>query len=174
MNATELFLVVRCGELLLALPAAAIERVALPEDAESLLGELPLPVEAALPPVRIGEGTHAGWDLGELLGVGPQSAAWVVLRLPHPGGPRPAALRTGPCLNMIRLSLGTTLPRGIFARRPAVVRALHFVTTSRGTAKAAERGTVGAPVFELVPDALLDAGERAFAEETLSSLLVQQ
>jgi hypothetical protein len=69
---------------------------------------------------------------------------------------------------MLPLGAGTALPRGIFARRASALRALHMATLTRRGRGSASGGGAPEPVFELVPDALLDPGELAFGDEAQS------
>ncbi len=115
--AGRLHLLARCDRWVLALPAEPIERV-LSAGGELFVRTDEGPDGAGPDRAIVVEGTCYGiWDLGALLGLGPQQGAWALLRLPTPAGALPVALRLTACLDVAALPPVTPLPQGLFASR---------------------------------------------------------
>jgi hypothetical protein len=107
----ELSVVVRAGDLLVALPAVRVARLILAD-------ELPVLRDGAPGLVEVAGAPYASWDLGELLGVGKLSAAWVLLGVPAAGTEVRVALRTGPCVAVVPMPRWSAVPQRAFVARP--------------------------------------------------------
>jgi hypothetical protein len=121
--AAGLHLFVACGPFAVALDADHVERLLLPDE-PCLVDSDPVP----WPPARLGLLEAGGeprtaWDLGLLLGLPAQDAAWVLLR--GNGAASGSALRTGPCLSVGPLPASgmVPLPAALCRSRPGVFRA---------------------------------------------------
>lgn len=117
----ELSVIVRAGDLCVALPAARVARLILADD-------LPVMRDGAPGLVEVAGAPYASWDLGELLGVGKLSAAWVLLAVPASGSDLRVALRTGPCVAVVPMPRWSAVPPRAFVARP---RALGRVFSMR-------------------------------------------
>jgi hypothetical protein len=101
---------VACGPWAIAFPAESVDRLlsageALPSPPPDLAEASPAHLG------RLAEGPgYSAWDLGVLLGVGPQSESWVLGRVPGPGGELRLAFRTGSCLSVAPLPAGLVSP----------------------------------------------------------------
>lgn len=124
---STLSVLVRCHWLVCAIPADAVTRLVLPEDVRVSGGG---PGEPMV--VVAGGKTWAGWDLGELLELGRQSAAWVLIELPTGPHSLPMALRTGTCLRVQELVAGLTLPPSLFRARHAAFAGGFSVAEAAG------------------------------------------
>ncbi len=116
-GASDTAVIFRCGPQLLAVATRFVERLLLGDEVgagEGTAGTWPARL-------RIDGRPFAAWDLGLMLGLGPQSAAQVLLRLPFRAGAVALALRTGPCVAVKRLPKASPLPGGIFRARPGAV-----------------------------------------------------
>jgi hypothetical protein len=96
-----------CADLVIAIDAMSI--VQLRRTAETVShatahGRSALEIDDQLVP---------GWDLGELLGLGPCTAAWVVVELNRPA--RRVAFRIGRCFMVDPLPVCRAIPPGIFS-----------------------------------------------------------
>jgi hypothetical protein len=123
--AARLRVVFACHELVCALPIASLDRLAGADDVQKQPsasrpahagGTVPLPEV-----VKVGEERFAAWDLGQLLGLGAVSGAWVLLRVSHAGADLPLALRTGRCFSVQELPRLVKLPPAIFQARRAAI-----------------------------------------------------
>jgi hypothetical protein len=103
-----------CGEIIIAIDAMAIHEIRRAEDATARATErgLALELDGAILPA---------WDLGELLGVGACTAAWVIVGLP--GFARPVGFRIGRCVMVQALPVCRGIPRAIFNRRHDAITA---------------------------------------------------
>ena len=116
-DAPDTAVILRCGPQLLAVATRFVERLLLSDEVGS--GER----TAGAWPARlwVGGRPFAAWDLGLMLGLGPQGAAQVLLRVPWRGGFIGLALRTGACVAVKRLPKAAPLPSGIFGARPGAI-----------------------------------------------------
>jgi hypothetical protein len=123
----ELAVIVAAHGVAVAIAARWVSRLALPSDVRAVRSGKPGLVAIA--------GTlHASWDLGELLGLGPLSSAWVMLDVPHKKGTLRVALRTGACLVVEALPRTVALPRGALTARNTAVRGAFGATARHGGA----------------------------------------
>jgi hypothetical protein len=115
----ELAVMVRFDQLVVALAAERVARIALADEA--------LPVAAASPSVLIGGAVLRAWDLGLLLGFTEPPAAWLIIATSdEPNAPR-IALGTGPCIAVAGHGVVSPLPPGVL-RAPASAVLGVFVT----------------------------------------------
>jgi hypothetical protein len=116
---SELAVMVRFGELLVAVAAERVSRIAMADEA--------VPAKAAAPSVRIGGAVLPAWNLGKLLGFSEPPAAWLVMATgDEPDAPR-IALATGPCIAVAAHGELSSLPAGVVSASPAAVMGV-FVT----------------------------------------------
>jgi len=102
---SELAVMVRFGDLVVAVAAQRVSRIALADEVE------PVPGQTAS--VRIGDAVLPAWDLGKLLGFAEPPAAWLVMTTGDaPGAPR-IALGTGPCIAVAPHGGVSPLPPGV-------------------------------------------------------------
>lgn len=110
---SELAVMLQFGDLVVAVAAQRVARIALPDEA--------VPAAAATPSVRIADAVLPAWDLGELLGLEAAPAAWLVMTTgDEPGAPR-FALGTGPCLAIAAHGEVSALPGGVVSAPPGAV-----------------------------------------------------
>jgi hypothetical protein len=117
----ELAVVVRAKDLCVALPAGRVTRLVIAD-------ELPVLREGAPGLLDVAGAPYASWDLGELLGVGRLSTAWVLLAVPAGGADVRIALRTGPCVAVVPMPRWSALPPRAFVTR---ARAMERVFSMR-------------------------------------------
>jgi hypothetical protein len=103
---------VRAHHMVIGFAAEHVVRLVLPNEVRERRPGSPGLVEA-------GGENYAAWDLGALLGLPLLDAAWVLARLPRPGGMARVALRTGPCVVVTTLPEVTPLPPGAQVSRRA-------------------------------------------------------
>jgi hypothetical protein len=133
--ASELWLFTICDPWAFALPADRVERLMPVEEGRLVDVDPRSSPPASLGVLVAGGRYHSAWDLGLLLGLPPQSAAWVLLELSGQGVPLPLALRTGPCLSVGRLpAVGThPLPPALCStRRGLIAAAFRAPAAGRG------------------------------------------
>lgn len=155
---SALAVLVRCHWLVCAIPARAVTRLVLPEE---------VVVSGNGPPwvVSAGEDRWAGWDLGQLLDLGDESAAWLLVQVPDEERPLKLALRTGTCLRVQELVVAFELPEQLFrARRSAFAGA--FPVTDLGGDLGIDHGVLG---VLLDPERLLHPGEIVASREILAT-----
>lgn len=111
---SELCVLVACSGFLVAIPVRCVSRLVLPDDVTGLDLRMEGPCLGTL---RVDGEPYAGWDLGQLLGVEPTDASWVLLRVAYGGRTVAIALRTGACLMVQPLRPETSLPGTIFRAR---------------------------------------------------------
>jgi hypothetical protein len=118
-KATDTAVIFRCDSHVLAVFTRHVERLLLSEEVQ----EEPCP--SGQPATRSWIGGHpwAVWDLGHLLGMGTQSAAYVLLRVPRGEDLARVTLRTGPCLAVQRLPPTWPLRSQLFGSRPGAFSA---------------------------------------------------
>jgi len=107
-----LAVLVRCGHLLCALPAAGVRRLLLADEVapETYVG---------VPCVRAAGARFAVWELGALLGLPGPSASVILLDLQHGSTTVALALAAGPCLAVQDLVRSPALPGALFRDRRA-------------------------------------------------------
>lgn len=116
---SELAVMLRFGELVVAVGAQHVARIALADEA--------VPVSGTIPSVRLGDAVLPAWQLGKLLGLTGELAAWLVMTTGDgPGAPR-IALGTGPCLAIATHDKVAPLPAGVVTAPPGAVAGV-FVT----------------------------------------------
>jgi len=160
----SLWLFTICPPWLLALPAEAVLRLLLPEEVR--LDEEPAVVapDACVGVLHTQEGHTPAFDLGRMLGLPDQHAAWVRLALGPEGSRISVALRTGPCASVSRLAESALhpLPAPLGRGRRGVLRAAFPAT--QGPRLAAEADVLGVGLV-LDPSCLLTPEERSWAAE---------
>ncbi len=139
-----------CPPHLLALGARFVERLLLREALDEERVE-----DHECPRIWVAGQPFAVWDLGLLLGLGPQSAAAVLLRLPWEGGTLGLALRTGPCAAVKRLPQLHPVPGAAFAHRPGALSLAFRASDALGDHAETPMGYV------LDPSSLFTAAELA-------------
>jgi hypothetical protein len=161
----SLWLFTVCRPWLLALPAESVLRLLLPEEAELDEGPAVVAPDACVGVLRTEEGNTPAFDLGRLLGLPDQHAAWVRLAFGPEGSRSAVALRTGPCPSVSRLveSEVHALPAQMGRGRRGVLRAAFPITAGPRLAAQADVAGVGL-VLDL--DRLLTPEESAWAVET--------
>jgi hypothetical protein len=116
---SELAVMVRFGELVVAMAAQYVLRIATADEAVAVPG--------APASVRIGDAVLPAWELGNLLALAGPPAAWLVLTTgDEPNAPR-IALGTGPCIAVSTHGEVSPLPPGVVSAPPAAVLGV-FVT----------------------------------------------
>jgi hypothetical protein len=111
---TELAVMVRFGQLVVAVPAQRVARIAMVDEVVAV-------PERATPSVQIGNAVLPAWDLGKLLGLSDPPAAWLILTTSdEPDAPR-IALGTGPCVAVAPHDGVSPLPPGVISAPPAAV-----------------------------------------------------
>jgi hypothetical protein len=116
---SELAVMVQFGELVVAIAAERVSRIAMADEATAVTG--------ATPSVRIGDAVLPAWDLGKLLGLAAPAAAWLVMTTgDDPAAPK-IAVATGPCLAVAAHGQVSPLPAGVVSAPPAAVLGV-FVT----------------------------------------------
>jgi hypothetical protein len=111
---SELAVMVRFGDLVVAVAAQRVSRIVLADEA--------VPTTAYdLPSVQIGGAVMPAWDLGKLLGFTEPPAAWLVMTTgDEPTSPR-IALGTGPCVAVSSHAGVSPLPAGVVSAPPSAV-----------------------------------------------------
>jgi len=116
---SELAVLLRFGDLVVAIAAQRVARIALADEA--------VPATAATPSVEIAGAVLPAWDLGALLGLTGSPEAWLIMTTgDEPGAPR-IALGTGPCLAIAAHGELSALPPGVISAPPAAVAGV-FIT----------------------------------------------
>ena len=113
----EAAVVFRCQSHLLAVASRWVERLLMSEEVKAEEGA----GAEGVARVWIDGHAWAAWDLGVMLGVGSQTVAHVLLRVPWRNGSIRLALRTGPCLAVRRLPPTWPLRPEVFASRLGAV-----------------------------------------------------
>ena len=122
--ARDLGVIVRCHQLVCAIPVRWVSRLVLPEEI-TLIGTSV---------VDSGSGRHAAWNLGERLGLPPVKDAWVLLSIPHASAQIPIALATGTCLVVQPLPEHVVLPQGLFKERRGAIAGVFVPEASHAAA----------------------------------------
>lgn len=111
---SRLALLAVCGDLVIAIEADVIHQIRRAEETKARM------VDRSLWVLEQDDGDIAGWDLGELLGLGPSEDAWVIVTLSN--GIR-VGLRIGRCLTVQPLPVCRSIPRSIFVARAGAIAA---------------------------------------------------
>jgi hypothetical protein len=134
---------VACGSWAFALSTSAVDRLIAVPDASCRPGDRPGP------PGHLGSlpepPGYSAWDLGALLGLGPQPESWILCRVPSAFGELRVALRAGACLSVGALppALLSPLPRAMSFARSGLARAAFAMSArSRGRHALASLGLV--------------------------------
>lgn len=145
---SELAVMVRFGEVVVAVAAQRVARIALADEAVRAAGAHS---------VRIGDAVLPAWDLGKLLGYSEAPAAWLVMATgDEPNAPK-IALATGPCIAISPHGEVSPLPAGVVSASAAAITGV-FVTD----AALRERG-VGQLGVRVDPMRLIGSSELAVA-----------
>lgn len=149
---SELAVMVQFGELVVAVAAERVSRIAMADEA--------VPVAGVAPRVRIADAVLPAWDLGKLLGLAEPPAAWLVMTTSdEPGAPR-IAVATGPCLAVAAHAPVCALPIGVVSAPQTAVTGV-FVTDPA----LRERG-LGQLGVRVDPMSLIGASGRAAARRS--------
>lgn len=124
---SELAVLVACHAFLVAIPARAVVRLWLPEEAGPLTPSRP--GSPHLGTLQVGAEVCAAWDLGRLLEQRALARAWVVLEVVRDGMRVPIALRTGVCALVTEVCADTSLPGRIFRARARAFPAAFAAAT---------------------------------------------
>lgn len=117
----SLALFAQCGELAVAIEASTIYQI-------RRAAEVPARRERELLIVDLDGERVPGFDLGELLGLGVSSAAWVVAELRDCAAPR-VAFRVGRCITVRPLPPCTPVPPAVWPSRPGAIIAAFVAGT---------------------------------------------
>jgi hypothetical protein len=113
---------VRCGGIVVAIPADMVIFIALLEDVTVARRDGAVAVSA-------GELVAPAWELGPLLDVDAPSSAWLFLNVAVDHGTATVALGCSQCLEVTRLADPVPLPRGVFrADGDAIIGAFEVDT----------------------------------------------
>lgn len=162
-EAGELSVFVKCHDATVAIATRWVERLVLAEE-----GRLLPPRRESPPPqpgvqlAEIGGRIYAAWDLGKMLELPPQDAAWVLLRIPHAGRELPLALRTGVCLIVQPLHSVVRLPAGLYRSRRLALSGAYPTRSLKGRISSALVGLRLDPLSLWTPQEL-DASAAALA-----------
>jgi len=115
----ELAVMVRFGELVVAVGAQRVSRIVTAEEA--------VPAPGAAPSVKIDGAVLPAWNLGALLGLAGPPAAWLVMTTGDEPGAARIALGTGPCIAVASHDAISPLPPGVVGVPTAAVVGV-FVT----------------------------------------------
>jgi len=131
---TPLRLFAICTPWVVAITADRVERLLLPHEGELLAVQAQAGDPAGLGILSVGGRHYSAWDLGTLLGLGPQQEAFVLLRSPAGHSLPPMALRTGPCLAVERLAPASMAPlsRAVFCARKGALTDAFSAERARG------------------------------------------
>jgi hypothetical protein len=109
----ELAVLVRFRELVVALAAERVARIALTDEVAW--------VDGATPCVQIDGAVLPAWELAALIGLDEPPAAWLVLNTSDEPGASRIALGTGPCLAVAAHDALSMLPAGVINAPSAAV-----------------------------------------------------
>jgi hypothetical protein len=148
----QLALLTHVGELMVAIDAAKVLLIRRVAETEARR------VERNLYAVDLEARTVPGWDLGELLGLGSCSSAWVIAEIPRRSSRQTIGLRVGRCISVRTLPRCSRLPASVItARRGAL--AAGFSTRTIPEVQGVPWGLV-LELARLLTRAELDAGAR--------------
>jgi hypothetical protein len=152
-DSDRLALLVTVGDLVVALDALRI--VSIRRAAETAMRK----VDANLFVLDLEPYHVPGWDLGELLALGPCSTAWVIIEQTHAARSYQIALRVGRCIAVRKLPETRRIPNNAFgARRGALAAA--FTTAGIPEVPDAPTGVL-IDLAHLLTSVELDTGIRA-------------
>jgi hypothetical protein len=120
----ELAVLVRFGDLVIALPAERVTRIVA---ADEVTAVKPAAFTGGAASVAIAGATLPAWDLGALLGLREPPEAWLVMRTSDDPGAPEIALGTGPCVAVAGHDAVSALPPGVINAPPAGIVGV-FVT----------------------------------------------
>jgi hypothetical protein len=116
---SELAVMLQFGDLVVAVAAQRVARIALADEVA--------PAPGATPSVQVGGAVLPAWDLGKLLGLPIDPVAWLVMTTAdEPGAPR-IALGTGPCLAIAAHGEVWPLPPGVVTAPPGAVAGVFVI-----------------------------------------------
>lgn len=150
-NAENTYLVVECGNLLLAFHSLRVERALLNEGVNVMksphdptkAGEKP-----RCPPVAVlGDQTWVAWDLGLILRQETAPRSWVLFQVPYNGRTLQMGLRAGVCVAVGSILRRSPLPAGMLERRGGAFRSA-FVVDEESRIGPAHMGRLGLIVDE--------------------------
>jgi hypothetical protein len=117
---SELAVMVRFGELVVAVAADRVSRIVMADEA--------VPAQPrSTPCVRIGDAMLPAWNMGTLLGFSDPPVAWLIMTTSSEPSAPEIALGTGPCVAVASHDGVTPLPAGVLSAPPAAVVGV-FVT----------------------------------------------
>lgn len=147
----ELAVLVRFGELVVAIAAQRVSRIVMADEAVEVPGR-------ATPCIRLGTQVLPAWDLGELLGLSEPRAAWLVIATSDEPSASTIALSTGPCMAVASHDELSALPPGVVS---APAEAVLGVFATDATLRERGAGHLGVRVD---PMRLIGAAALALAE----------
>lgn len=148
----RLALLAHVGELLVAIDVSRVLHIRRVTETEARR------VDRNLYAVDLDVRTVPGWDLGELLQLGPCSNAWVIADIPRRSSTRTIGLRVGRCISVCKLPRCSPIPPSVFtARRGAL--AAGFSTHTIPEVQGVPSGLV-LDLAQLLTRAELDTGVR--------------
>jgi hypothetical protein len=120
----ELAVLVRFGELVIAVAAQRVARIVL---ADEVVAGKPAATAGGAATVVVGGATLPAWDLGALLGLDDPPAVWLVMRTGDDPDAPEIALGAGPCVAVAGHAPVAALPPGVIHAPPAGILGV-FVT----------------------------------------------
>jgi hypothetical protein len=149
---SELAVMVRFGELVVAVAALRVSRIVMADEA------VPADVRSTRY-VRIGDAMLPAWNLGTLLGFSEPPVAWLVMRTrDEPSAPE-IALGSGPCIAVASHDGVTPLPAGVLSSPQAAVIGV-FVTDAALRARGVGPLGVRVDPMRLIGSSVLAAARR--------------
>ena len=148
----RLALLALCGDLVVAIDAMSIREIRRVAETEARR------VDRNLYAVDLDVRTVPGWDLGELLQLGPCSNAWVIADIPRRSSTRTIGLRVGRCISVCKLPRCSPIPPSVFTGRRGALAA-GFSTHTIPEVQGVPSGLV-LDLAQLLTRAELDAGGR--------------
>jgi hypothetical protein len=140
-SGADTFLIVECGGMYLAFPSVRVVGARLADGVEivkSRFDDSGAGERARLPPVAMIDGeSWVAWDLGLLVGRRAARHAWVLVRLSYADTTLRLALRTGRCLAVSAPRERSSLPRGMFMRRPGALGAAFLIDETMNVSREA-------------------------------------
>lgn len=145
----KLSVIARLHHLLVAISIESVERLVLPSAVSVLRG-----CAANAPGVVDVEGrSHASWDIGQLLGLGPAMQAWILLTIERGDARVPVAFGTGACLAIEETPASVRLSSGTLRARAVGIQGA-FLPPASVAARGGEYGLVLDPTRILSPSEL--------------------
>lgn len=140
------------GDLVIAIDAAAVVQLRLATDIAARR------IDRTLFAVELDDETIPGWDVGELLGLGPCDTSWVIVSLPSVDGGRRFGVRIGRCAAVQNLPACHPIPPSLFRARAGAIAA-GFAGAQIAELMSAPSGVV-LDLSRLLTAGELGAGER--------------